>query len=119
LKIREFSREDDRRLRLVFDNPAPGALPPAAYERMVSLASSLAWRLTQENVFLSFVSQDYLGVEDVEGFLRHLATIAPRAEASILETLAGSTDYSLVFTAQKRGTIPAAMWAASYFVFAD
>jgi uncharacterized protein (DUF58 family) len=119
LKIREFSREDDRRLRVVFDNPAPGALPPAAYERMVSLASSLAWRLTQENVFLSFVSQDYLGVEDVEGFLRHMATIAPRAEASVLETLAGSTDYSLIFTAQKRGTIPAAMWATSYFVFAD
>jgi uncharacterized protein (DUF58 family) len=119
LKIREFSREDERRLRLVFDNPAPGTIPSSAYERMVSVASSLAWRLTQENVLLSFVSQDYVGVEEVEGFLQHMATIAPKAEASVLETLSGSTDYSLVFTAQKRGTIPSAMWATSYFVFAD
>ena len=26
LKVREFSREDERKLRIIFDNPAPGAL---------------------------------------------------------------------------------------------
>ena len=119
LKVREFSREDERRLRVVFDNPAPGAIPPQAFERMVSLTASLAWRLAQENVFLSFVSQEYEGAGEVYGFLQHMATILPKAEPSILETLSGSTDYSLVFTAQKRGTIPTAMWATSYFVFAD
>src|SRR5207253_10470120 len=67
LKVREFAREDERRLRLVFDNPAPRALAPHAYERMVSLAASLEWRLTQEHVFLSFVSQQYEATGDIYG----------------------------------------------------
>ena len=119
LKVREFAREDERRLRLVFDNPAPGALAPHAYERMVSLAASLAWRLTQEHVFLSFVSQEYEGTGDIYGFLESMASVAPKSGPSLLETLRGSTDYSVVFTAEKRGTIPASMWATSYFVFTE
>lgn len=119
LKVREFSREDDRRLRLVFDNPAPRVLQPHAYERMVSVAASLAWRLTDEGVFLSFVSQDYEAIGDVHGFLERMATIAPQAGISVLEGLHGSTDYSVVFTAEKRGTIPASMWSTAYFVFAE
>jgi uncharacterized protein (DUF58 family) len=119
LKVREFSREDERRLRLVFDNPLPGAVSVPGYERMLSLAASLAFRLSQENVFLSFVSQEYESIGDVYGFLAHLANLAPKAGQSLLETLPGSTDYSVVFTAEKRGTIPASMWAAAYFVFTD
>lgn len=119
LKLREFSREDERRLRIVFDNPVPEFLQAQVYERMVSLAGSLVWRLAQESVFLSFVSQEYEGVGDVYGFLQYLATASPKADTSILDTLSGSTDYSVVFTAQKRGTIPASLWASSYFVFAE
>jgi len=119
LKIREFAREDERRLRVVFDNPAPGAVAPAVYERMVSLAASLAWRLAQENVFLSFAAQDFEGTADVHDFLQYLATITAKSQVSILESLTGSTDYSVVFTSQKRGTIPASMWASSYFLFAE
>jgi uncharacterized protein (DUF58 family) len=119
LKVREFSREDERRLRLVFDNPAPGTMSATSYERMVSVAASLAWRLTQERVFLSFASQEYEGAGDVYGFLEHMAAIAPHLGPSVLETLHSSTDYSVVFTAEKRGTIPASMWASAYFVFAE
>src|SRR5712692_4859979 len=119
LKVREFSREDERRLRLVFDNPAPENVSPQSYERMVSLAASVVWRLVQQNVFLSFISQEYEGTGDVYGFLRYLATITPKSEPSVLEALSGSTDYSLVFTTKKRGTIPAALWAGSYFVFVE
>jgi uncharacterized protein (DUF58 family) len=119
LKVREFSREDERRLRVVFDNPGPGALPPARYERMVSLAASLVWRLAEQNVFISFLSQDYEGFGDVFGVLRYLATAAPKNAPSILETLSASTDYSVVFTVHKRGTIPAGAWASSYFVFLE
>lgn len=119
LKVREFSREDERRLRLVFDNPLPGGVSAAGYERMLSLAASLAFRLSQENVFLSFVSQEYESIGDVYGFLAHLANLAPKAGQSLLDTLPGSTDYSVVFTAEKRGTIPASMWSAAYFVFAE
>jgi uncharacterized protein (DUF58 family) len=119
LKVREYAREDERRLRLVFDNPAPGVISAQAYEQMVSLAASLTWRLSQQNVFLSFVAQDYEAVGDFYGFLQHLATVTPQAGPSVLDALAGSTDYSLVFTACKRGTIPAALWASSYFLFAE
>jgi uncharacterized protein (DUF58 family) len=119
LKVREFSREDERRLRLVFDNPTPGAVSTPNYERMVSLAASLALRLGQEHVFLSFVSQEFEGTGDLYEFLRHMATIIPTPGPSLLETLRGSTDYSVVFTAEKRGTIPASMWASAYFVFPD
>jgi hypothetical protein len=117
LKVREYSREDERRLRCVFDNAVPGQIAPEIYERMVSLAASAAWRLEKERVFLSFVSQEYEAIGDVFGFLEHLATIQPKNAPSVLETLPASTAYSLVFTAQKRGTIPAAMWASAYFVF--
>src|SRR6266568_9132876 len=119
LKVREFAREDERRLRLVFDNPAPENVSPQSYERMVSLAASVVWRLVQQNVFLSFISQEYEGTGDVYGFLRYLATITPKSEPSVLEALSGSTDYSLVFTTKKRGTIPAALWAGSYFLFVE
>jgi hypothetical protein len=32
LKVREFTREDERRLRLVFDNPEPGRISAEAYD---------------------------------------------------------------------------------------
>src|SRR3954470_7530350 len=105
LKVREFAREDERRLRIVFDNPIPGEIQAQAYERMVSLAASVAWRLTQQGVLLSFVSQEFEATADIFGFLDHLAAIQPQRGISVLDTLAGSTDYSLVLTAQKRGTI--------------
>jgi len=71
------------------------------------LAASLTWRLSQQNVFLSFVAQHYESIGDYYGFLQYLATAAPQKGPSILNALAGSTDYSLVFTSCKRGTIPA------------
>jgi uncharacterized protein (DUF58 family) len=119
LKVREFSREDERRIRVVFDNPAPGELQSGRFERMVSLTASLVWRLVEQNIFISFVSQEYESFGDVFGVLRYLATAAPKPGPSILETLSASTDYSIVFTVYKRGTIPAGAWASSYFVFVE
>src|SRR2546423_6151989 len=119
LKVREFAREDERRLRIVFDNPTLGAIQSPAYERMVSLTASLVWKLAQEGVLLSFVSQDCESFGDTFGILRYLATVAPKSAPSVLETLSASTDYSVVFTVHKRGTIPAGAWASSYFVFIE
>jgi len=119
LKVREFSREDDRRLRLVFDNPAPGEIPSAEYERMVSVATSVTKRLADENVFVTFVSQEHESINNVTGFLDYLATVTASKSPSILENLAGSTDFSLVITAQKRGTIAPSLWASSYFLFIE
>jgi uncharacterized protein (DUF58 family) len=119
LKVREFAREDERRLRVVFDNPRPGEVSRQAYEHMISLGASIAWHMAQEGVMLSFVSQEFEGTGDVFEFLTYLATVEPSAAPSLLETLAGSTDYSLVLTAQKRGTIPAAVWSTAYYVFIE
>jgi uncharacterized protein (DUF58 family) len=119
LKVREFAREDERRLRIVFDNPAPRQLSPDNYEKLVSTAASAAWLMAEQGVFLSFVSQEYEASGDVFGFLEHLATLQPKSGPSVIETLAGSTDYSLVLTAQKRGSVPASMWASGYFLFVE
>lgn len=119
LKVREFSREDERRIRVVFDNPIPGQLQSSQYERMVSLVASLMWRLAEQNVYVSFVSQESEAFGDVFAALHYLATCTPRRGDSILESLSASMDYSVVFTAHKRGSIPAGAWASSYFVFIE
>jgi hypothetical protein len=103
----------------VFDNPQPRQLSPEKYEHLISVAASAAWLMAEQGVFLSFVSQEYEGAGDVYSFLEHLASIEPKAGAPLIESLASSTDYSLVLTAQKRGSIPAAMWASGYFLFVD
>jgi uncharacterized protein (DUF58 family) len=119
LKVREFAREDERRLRIVFDNPEPRQLSSEKYEHMICMAGSAAWRMVEQGVFLSFVSQEYEGAGDVYAFLEHLSTLEPQTGPSVIETLASSTDYSLVLTAQKRGSVPASMWASGYFLFLE
>jgi len=83
------------------------------------IAASAAWRLAEDGVLLSFVSQEYEGAADIYAFLEHMAGLQPSPGPSVIETLAGSTDYSLVLTAQKRGTVPAGIWASGYFLFID
>ena len=55
LKVREFAREDERKLRLVFDNPAPGTVSEQAYENAVTVAASLGWHFAEANADLSFM----------------------------------------------------------------
>ncbi len=68
LKVREFSREDERKLRIVFDNPLPGILNAAAYERAVHLAASLGWHFYHEDVEVSFVAPGLEPTADVFRF---------------------------------------------------
>src|SRR5262249_16936778 len=68
LKVREFTREDERRLRLVFDNPSEGAIPTQAYERGVNLAASLAWHFAREGAAISFVLTGRPGTHDLHVF---------------------------------------------------
>ncbi len=121
LKVREFSREDERKLRVVFDNPAESAVNPAAYERGIALAASLAWHFAGENTDLSFAAPGFEGAHDIYEFLRYLALVAPRpapdAPKSVLDELHVTDDYNVIFTARPRGSIPTALWASSYFLF--
>jgi uncharacterized protein (DUF58 family) len=117
LKVREFSREDERRLRIVFDNPGSGMVSAQAYEGAVALAASLGWYFAAEDAEVSFASQGYSGGTDIHRFLAHLAVVEPRTSPSMIDELPVSVDYNIIFTACPRGTIPAALWACSYFIF--
>ena len=119
LKVREFTREDERKLRIVFDNPPPQRLSRATYERAVALAASLAWHFNSEDAELSFAAQDYKPGSDVYSFLSYLATIEPKAAKSMVEEIRPSEEYNIIVTARPRGTIPTAVWACSYLLFIE
>ncbi|HYM05381.1 MAG TPA: DUF58 domain-containing protein [Terriglobales bacterium] len=117
LKVREFSREDERKLRIVFDNPAPGTVSEQAYENAVTAAASLGWHFAETNADLCFVAQDYRGGTEIHDFLSYLATVAPQPAESVLDTLEISGDYNIILTTRPGETIPASLWAGSYFIF--
>jgi uncharacterized protein (DUF58 family) len=117
LKVREFSREDERKLRIVFDNPGEGVVSEKAYENAITLAASLSWHFAGENTEISFVSQGYSGEPDIYRFLAHLAVAQPQPSPSVVERLQPSDDYNIILTTRPRGGIPTALWACSYFVF--
>ncbi len=119
LKVREFTREDERRLRIVFDNPAPGAVPFPAYERAVSVAASLAEHFTSENVDLSYAAPGYSNGQSLHDFWKYLALVQPAQGASILDSLPLSDDYNIVITARKPGSISTALWASSYIIYME
>jgi uncharacterized protein (DUF58 family) len=116
LKVREFSREDERKLRIVFDNPAPGVVPPAAYERAVCLAASLGWHFYHEDVEVSFAAPGLEPTEDVFAFLQYLALVEPREATPVFSRLRASEDYNLIVTARAAADLPAAWAARSYVI---
>ncbi len=117
LEGREFSREDERKLRIVFDNPPPGAVPTEQYERAVALAASFAFHFTQENTDVSFAAPGYAGGPKLYHFLSYLAVVEPWKGDSILDALQVTDDYNLILTSRPHTTVPSALWACSYFVF--
>jgi uncharacterized protein (DUF58 family) len=116
LKVREFSREDERKLRIVFDNPAPGVLPPVVYEQAVRLAASLGWHFHHEDVEVSFVAPGLEPTEDVFTFLRYLALVEPQEVTPVFSRLRVSEDYNLIVTARDAADMPAALVARSYVI---
>jgi uncharacterized protein (DUF58 family) len=119
LKVREYTREDERRLRIVFDNPEPGRVSPAAYERAVSLAASLACHFAQENVDLAFAGSSYTGAQRLDDFLRHLALIQPQQSDWVLESMPVSTDFNVILTSRTPGSIPNPIWECSYVIYME
>ncbi len=127
LKVREFSREDERKLRLVFDNPRAEAVSAEVYERAVNLAASLGWHFSEEDdAEVSFVVPGSAASDDLHEFLRRLAVIeavpAGAAEQDVLAGLgsgggAEADQYNIVVTARARGSVPTELWNSSYFVF--
>jgi uncharacterized protein (DUF58 family) len=116
--VREFTREDERKLKIIFDNPSPGDVSEEEYESAVSLAASLAWHLADGMTEISFAAPGYSGPGEALSFLKYLAIVEPQAQALPLESLTAGGSYNLVITARRRGSIPTQLWADSYFIFA-
>jgi uncharacterized protein (DUF58 family) len=130
LKVREFTREDERKLCVVFDNPAAGMLSERAYENAVDMAASLAWHLSSswQDADVSFVLPERGRYTDLHDFLGQLAVIAPGAEgqgesgAKVREVarqlnLGTGGEYNIIVSARPRSAFPASWWNCSYFVF--
>jgi len=120
LKVREFAREDERKLAIVFENPEAGVVSGEAYERAVSLAASLAWHFAEQKAEVSFVIPGRPRTSDVYEFLGWLAVIQPgMAESDGLRELSlnAAGEYNVVITARSRGSLPNSLWNSSYFVF--
>lgn len=116
LKVREFSREDERKLRIVFDNPLPGVLAVSLYERAVQLAASLGWHFHHEDVEISYVAPGLEPTPDVFAFLHYLALVEPQEATSVFERLRASEDYNVIVTARDRSQLPPDLAARSYVI---
>ncbi len=132
LKVREFAREDERRLCIAFDNPEPGFISERAYEKAVDLTASLAWHFSTQDAEVSFAVPGHPRTRDLHEFLGWLAVIEPgmigprmngtenavsSGDALREMNLGNTDDYNIVITPRSRGTLPAALWNSSYFVF--
>lgn len=126
IKVKEFTREDERRVQLVFDRALASGLPPEQvserFERAVDFAAALAWHFYQIDSQLEFVSDDFRtasgrAADIIFDVLHYLATVSPRVSGDgFLETLS-SPLFKIIVTDAPRGSIPTPLWTSSYFVF--
>jgi uncharacterized protein (DUF58 family) len=133
LMVREFSRDDDCRVLLVFDVCNPGAFKSSAkgkeiFERAVSLCAAIALNFSEREALLEFRSGSASvpllpASENIFDILRYLALVQPENEVSsdsLLATLSSRPDsFRVVVTSQSRGAIPTEAWNTSYVVFAE
>jgi uncharacterized protein (DUF58 family) len=137
LMVREFAREDERRVMIVFDPFIGGtsasaedsqAKNAAQFERAVSLAASIAWHFHEINSVIQFCTDRFStpmapASEIIYDALRELARIEPARGAvggAFLDELVGQREiFKIILTARPQHTIPTALWTSSYIVFID
>jgi uncharacterized protein (DUF58 family) len=138
LVVREFAREDERRVMLVLDpfiglqRPSVGHLgvdePSDRFERAVSMAASIAWHFSEINSVMQFCTNRFStpmapANEIIYDALRELAKIQADTSAAggaFLDELASDREiFKIILTCRAQGTIPTALWTSSYFLFID
>ena len=134
LKVREFAREDERQVVLIFDPlifPPAGAAAPSTdqlekFERGVKLAACLAWHFYETAAEIEFRTERLVSPmgpssDSIWTTMRELALIAPRAAAAGESLLAALPEdphlFKIIITAQPRGTIPTHFWTTAYVIF--
>lgn len=138
LVVREFAREDERRVMLVLD---PFLGPPRAdlgrlaeaehterFERAVSLAACIAWHFNEIHSVMQFRTNRFStpmasAGEIVYDTLRELALIQADSSAAggaFLDDLVAEPEiFKIIITARAQHTIPTGLWSSSYFLFID
>jgi uncharacterized protein (DUF58 family) len=130
LQVKEFAREDERRVLLVFDpyigSQGMDARAAERFERAVNLCAALAWHFYEINSVMEFRSAGFatprMGAgEIIYDILRYLASVTPlkpQAGKSFLDTLGDAPDiFKIVLTSHAPGTIPSHLWNTAYFLF--
>jgi len=127
-KVREFAREDERRLQLVLD---PRIGPPnetavAQFEAAVELCACLAWHFYEVPSQLQFSCGEFStpagrADEVIYTILRFLAAVEPSSETPSWPPAVpgGENVFRIICTAAPRGSIPTPLWSGSYLVFFD
>jgi uncharacterized protein (DUF58 family) len=130
LQVKEYAREDERRVMLVFD-PYVGpqgtdSRSAEQFERAVTLCAGLAWHFYEINSVIEFRSAGFAtprmsAAEIIYDILRYLARVTPLKQQpgkSFLDTLGDSPEiFKIVLTSHPRGTIPSSLWNTAYFLF--
>jgi uncharacterized protein (DUF58 family) len=131
LQVREFAREDERRVLLVLDGtiPADGKLRDSAeaiFERGVALCASLAWHFYEINSVLAFRGGTFEtpmapAGENIYAILQYLASAVPAdTDRSLLAELVDMPQtFKIILTAQPRGSLPTSLWSTSYIAFLE
>ena len=130
VKVREFTREDERRLMLVFDARLPHAESNllAQFEKAVTFCACLAWHFFEIDAHLQFLTDGFETImapsaEVIYPTLEALALIEPiigASSSSLLSAIASAPrTYNIIITAQPHGSIPTSLWSSSYLVFMD
>jgi uncharacterized protein (DUF58 family) len=134
LQVREYAREDERRVLLAIDpelDPATFKSPEEMarrFDRAVGLCASLAWHFYELDSVLEFrtlgktiSAAPAAGV--IYDALRSLATVEPSRRAAapasrFLDQLADEPDiFKIIVTFAPRGAIPTRLWTSSYLLF--
>ena len=132
LKVREFTREDERRLVLVFDASPPGddELALAQFEKGVNFCACLAWHFYEIDAQMQFIADGIQtpmapAGEIIYPALETLALAEPKAgTASSMADLqariaSAARGFHIVITSRAHGSIPTNLWGNSYLVFMD
>ena len=141
LKVREFTREDERRVALVFDTrlPVGDDHTLARFEKAVTFCACLAWHFYEISAQMRFISENLETPMASAGavvypVLESLALVQPifasglpassslpvASVGNILARLPATPGtFNIILTFLPRGSIPTSLWATSYVVFGD
>ena len=138
MMVREFAREDERRVMLVLDPfigpPRIGLGELAAtehaerFERVVSMAACIAWHFHEIRSVMQFRTHRFStemapASEIIYDALRELALIQPDTSAAggaFLDELGNDREiFKIILTSRAQRTIPTSLWSSSYLIFID